>query len=276
MSYRRPSWVEDIHLTRVARTVAGSAGHDRVAPDPWQDTVGGVRPFRGAGSSPGGDAFFVDRGGPNRKISVHMFVRLWYAFRVFECLAVDIDSLSDHQLAGHVLALEAARARLDLLEVRAAGRWDDRQLWALDGSLSGTAWLRHSTGMSSDRARKLLRVAKQLESMPATAAGFEAGTISMEHVERLCRTRTETNAEVFDRDESLLARHATEFDVDQFRKILRYWKASADAEGFGDDTEAKLAARRASVSEPFDGMVHVEVLLDPEAGRRFKAICYES
>jgi hypothetical protein len=185
---------------------------------------------------------------------------------------IDLDGLSNGQLCEWMLAFDAARQRFEAAHLRLARRWDARRAWAGDGALSGTGWLRNGTGQSSRRARALLRVASAVSSMQATEAAFEAEAITLDHVELLCRTRTEANAEVFDRDEALLVKAASEFDADQFAKVLRYWKACADAEGFGSDAEARHAARQASVSETLDGMVHINAVLDPEGGRLFKAI----
>jgi hypothetical protein len=199
----------------------------------------------------------------------------WYAFRVFECLDADPATLTGAELCERLFAAHTDRIRADAAECRYLADWDSRQVWAVDGALSGAAWLRNHHGVASRPMRERLRVAGRLRSMPLTAAAFEAGELAYEKVRLLANARTDVTAEVFDRDESTLVDSGRVLDTDQFAHVVRYWRAMADAAGFGEGANARHERRRGWLSETLDGMIKLDALLDPETGRIVKQVLEE-
>ena len=190
-------------------------------------------------------------------------------------LDADAATLTAADLNERLLAAHTDRVRLDAAECRWLAEWDARQVWAVDGALSGTAWLRNHHGVASVPMRERLRVARQLRSMPVTAAAFDAGELSYEKVRLLARARTDATAVLFARDESMLVDSGRVLDADQFAKVVRYWQAMADAAGHANDAKACFDGRYGSASELLDGMLKVDAMLDPEASRIFKGVLDE-
>ena len=189
-------------------------------------------------------------------------------------LDADAATLTAADLNERLLAAHTDRVRLDAAECRWLAEWDARQVWAVDGALSGTAWLRNHHGVASVPMRERLRVARQLRSMPVTAAAFDAGELSYEKVRLLARARTDATAVLFARDESMLVDSGRVLDADQFAKVVRYWLAMADAAAFATDTNATFDGRSACASELLDGMLKVDALFDPETSRVVKGVLH--
>jgi hypothetical protein len=88
---------------------------------------------------------------------------------------LDPDTLTDAELDEAVIELQRHRARLGAVAARLLGRWDRRRVWASDQSRSAASSLARDTKTSVGSAKIELRRARQLPSMPATAAAITAG-----------------------------------------------------------------------------------------------------
>src|SRR5579862_494831 len=80
---------------------------------------------------------------------------------------------------------EMDRAEAVWLERLAA--FDREGLWALDGQLSGAAWLVWRTNMARSTAFEKLRVAHELARRPVVAEAFRAGRLSYSAVRAITR-----------------------------------------------------------------------------------------
>ena len=189
-----------------------------------------------------------------------------------DCLDLDPAGMSRAELSRQMLDIEARRARLDAAAARVTQVWDAQQVWVDDGARTGAAWLRHHAGISSRRASAQIHVARDLRSMPSTAAAFEDGSLSFEKVQLLASARTNATAVLFDTFEETLVDAARTCVYDDLAKAVRHWKAWADSLGYANDAGAMVDGRRASVSETLDGAVKVDGWLDPESGELFKRV----
>src|SRR5271167_3640466 len=81
-----------------------------------------------------------------------------------------------------------ARDRRDLDRLEAewlfrVGEYDWSKEWQADGFLSAAAALRSKCRLTHGYAAATVRLARRLESLPATLAVFEAGKISRQHAQ---------------------------------------------------------------------------------------------
>ena len=97
------------------------------------------------------------------------------ATAIDELAASDLDALSDGELHQLVLDLQRQSARLASVCTRAVGAWDGRKVWADNGSKSPAARLARETRCAPSTAHATVRRARQLRSMPHTAAAFADG-----------------------------------------------------------------------------------------------------
>src|SRR4051812_38537679 len=142
------------------------------------------------------------------------------AVAVTELAALDGDTLSDAELAEALVVLHKQREALAATEARLTRAFDARRVYAVDGARTAAAWLAQRT-RSSKQARALsVRLGRATQHMPLTAAAWEAGDISCEHVRQLARARNPRTEEVFARDEHLLVNHATTLPYDVFERSL--------------------------------------------------------
>lgn len=111
----------------------------------------------------------------------------------------ELAECSDGDLAeatGQVHAETALRAALCQL----VAAFDARKAWADDGARSMPAWMAMSLGMAYGTAAEVVRVAHELEELPAVTEVFAAGGLSWDQVAALTKVATpETDAELAER-----------------------------------------------------------------------------
>jgi len=160
------------------------------------------------------------------------------------------------------------RRRINRLEAEAT-RWlgeiDRRRAFETDGHVSSTAWVTATVGDSPGGAASRVRVARRLESMPATTEAFVAGEIDLVRVQMLVATSS-VDEDLFLRDERTLVDAARTLSVDHLRRALAYWRQAADLRAARTDANNLYRRRRLSVSATLGGMVRLDGDLDPEAG----------
>ena len=150
---------------------------------------------------------------------------------VREVADLDPDGLSNPELSDALVAVHRQKARLEAAEASLTAAWEARQCFRDDGARNGAAWLSTRLGLAKDTARRRVRVARALRSMPVTAGAWAAGEISVDHVTALVRARTDRAVDCFDRDEKLLVDQAKTCKYTVFAQALTYWCQLADPEG---------------------------------------------
>ena len=155
---------------------------------------------------------------------------------------LDPDTLTDAELDEAVIALQRQRNRLGAVAARLLGRWDRRRVWAEDQSRSAATRLVRDTRCSITTARIELRRARQLQSMPATAAAVTAGDLSLDHVDLLARANQPWRHAVFADHEATLVAECTKLRFPQAKRMVDYWCQRADAETAESDAERQRQA----------------------------------
>ena len=181
-------------------------------------------------------------------------------------LDVDVSGLTDAELHELVTTVQRQRHRLAAVAATAISAWDRRLVWADNGARSAATRLANDTSASTSSTGTEIRRARQLRSMPATAAALAAGELSPDHVDLLGKAnRPWRNASFSDHEETLVeqCKVLRFFDA---RKMVDYWCARADADASEDRADRQRNAAHLDVASTLDGTVVINGLLDPIGG----------
>jgi hypothetical protein len=144
---------------------------------------------------------------------------------------VDVKALDDAGLEALVVSLQEDAARLEARRLAVLGEWDARAVWALDGACNGASWLAARGDVARGPTAGMLRDARHLRSLPATAQALAAGTLAPATARLLARIRNERTEAALARDEAVLVDTVAGLSVDEAAQVLRYWARSVDADG---------------------------------------------
>jgi hypothetical protein len=180
--------------------------------------------------------------------------------------SLDPDALTDAELDQAVIALQRQRNRLGAAAARVLARWDRRRVWASDQSRSAATRLVRDTRCSITTARIELRRARQLQSMPATAAAVTNGDLSLDHVDLLGRANQPWRHAVFAAHEATLVAECAKVRFPQAKRVVDYWCQRADAEAAECEAQRQRDAAHLHASPTLDGEVVVNGVLDPVGG----------
>jgi hypothetical protein len=181
-------------------------------------------------------------------------------------LDVDPTDLTDDELHELVTSVQRQRHRLAAVAAVATASWDQRMVWADNGARSAAVRLANETSTSTSSAGVDLRRARQLRSMPATAAALAAGVISPDHVDLLSKAAQPWRNASFADHEDTLVEQCTLLRFADARKMIDYWCARADADAAEDRAERQRNAAHLNVSPTLDGTVVITGTLDAIGG----------
>jgi hypothetical protein len=140
-----------------------------------------------------------------------------------------LDSMPLERLEGEITQLAAHINAATARWLGLVAAFDRREGWAEWGCRSCTHWLSYRCGMSPAAAREHVRVARQLDDLPAIRAAFRSGELCYSQVRAITRVATS------DTEEQLveIARFATaaqlETVVRAYRGVLQVELGDADA-----------------------------------------------
>ncbi|HEX2577633.1 MAG TPA: DUF222 domain-containing protein [Aquihabitans sp.] len=186
-------------------------------------------------------------------------------------LEVDGDQLDDASL--HELVVVEARlgSRFAAARARRLSTWDARCVWANDRSRSPAARLARDAGCSPATAGRDVRRARRLRTMPLTRAAFEAGELSVDHVDILCGANRPPLEALFARDEALLVSYAKELGYDDLQRVVRHWENCGDDATADERADRSHAERHLRAAPTLHGDVDVQGRMAPIGGGIFTA-----
>ena len=162
-------------------------------------------------------------------------------------------------LGDAVVALVGLRAQVESVELVALEGYRQSMDWSVDGYRSVHSWLGDRCRLPRGAVGRRVGLGRKLESMPATAAAFAAGSISFDHVDRLCRANKPDRADEFVRAEGLLVANARRLAFADFAKTVARFEELTNPEPEPDPT---MEGRKAHSSRLMDGMGRVDAWLD--------------
>ena len=175
---------------------------------------------------------------------------------------------ADGETLGDAL-IQIREAGIDPLEaVFATGvrRFDKSGEYKADGALSLTAWLRWKCKLSGGAAMERVEIARQLEKLPQTHAAFASGDVGYQHVAVLARAAEHVGATAVRKEEGALLQAAQTMDPSQFTTVAKNFEHRVDAAGALAEANHAYQRRYFHISEPVDGLVRLDGMLDAEGG----------
>jgi hypothetical protein len=145
-------------------------------------------------------------------------------------------------------------------------RFDKSGEYKVDGALSLTAWLRWKCKLSGGAALERVEVARQLEQLPKTEAAFASGDLGYQHAVVMARAAEHVGAAAVRREEASLLQVAQTMDPGQFVGVAKNFEHRVDAAGALAEANHAYQRRYFHISEPQDGMVRLDGVLDAEGG----------
>jgi hypothetical protein len=182
-------------------------------------------------------------------------------------LDIDVHALTDAELHELLLDLAHQQDRLAVAVARVATAWNDRMVWADDGSRSGAMRLARETGRSTSGCRSLLRDAGALDAMPVVADAVVAGDLTFDTVPVFSAARGQGRDLLFAEREDALVEVCARHRHSEIVRLVRRWTLLADAE-LDPDRDPPLEADHGYLhaSSTFDGVVVIDGQLDAIGG----------
>ncbi|MGQ0831201.1 MAG: DUF222 domain-containing protein [Microthrixaceae bacterium] len=180
--------------------------------------------------------------------------------------ALDADALSDAELTDVVLELQHLRAQLDAVEAEVLARWEAERCWQVEGAKTGAAWLAWKQRIPITVARKRIRHARAMRTLPEVASAWAAGEIDRAHVSTLLGVRTTRTTQAFDHDHTQLLHAARTTSFVEFKRRCDRWELMVDPDGAEQGAADERAAREVYLSQSFGGMWFGRSTLDPLSG----------
>src|SRR3989454_10543530 len=159
-----------------------------------------------------------------------------------------------------------ARDRLESIFAEGLRRFDRSGEYAADGAIDLVAWLRSRCKLSGGAAAERVGIARQLAHLPQTSKAFATGELGYQHVAVLARTAEHVGAATVRKAEGSLLALAETMDPGQFTGVAKNFEHRVDAQAALAEANRAYQRRYLTISEPLDGIVRIDGLLDAEAG----------
>ena len=146
-----------------------------------------------------------------------------------KALTVGWDSVDADQLGTDTAALTRIRAKIDALDAHVVHATDRSGVW-VEGQHGNCAAMLHSQAPNRHRhePRHRVRIADKTSRMPHAATAFDAGQITVRHVELLGQCLAPNYRDAFTEAEPYLVDAAVNLEWDGFYRVITQWKNAAD------------------------------------------------
>src|SRR3989442_11299223 len=165
--------------------------------------------------------------------------------------------------------IKIREAGIDPLEAAFAEgvrRFEKSGEYVADGALGIVPWLRSNCKLSGGAAAERVGIAHQLEHLPQTQRAFASGDLGYQDVAVLARTAEHVGVAAVRQAEASLLQAAEAMDPGQFTGVAKNFEHRVDAAAALAEANRAHERRYFHLSEPSDGMVRLDGLLDAEGG----------
>jgi Domain of unknown function (DUF222) len=175
-------------------------------------------------------------------------------------------SLNDAELGEALIETREVIDRSEAVFAVGVRRIEKSGQFKADGALSVTAWLRSFCKLSGSAAAERVEVARALEQLPKTEQAFSRGDVGYQHVAVMARTAEHVGAATVRNAEASLLKAAETMDPGLFTGVAKNFEHRVDAQAALAEANRAHERRYLHVSEPMDGLVRLDGLLDTEGG----------
>ncbi len=181
-------------------------------------------------------------------------------------LSASIRQIDDGALGEALIDIRETIDRLESVFAEGLSRFDKSREYAADGALNVIAWLRWKCKLSAGAAAERVNIAHQVGQLPRTEKAFARGELGYQHVAVIARTAEHVGAATVRREEAGLLKAAETMDPGQFTRVAKHFEHRVDAAGALAEANRAYERRYLHLSEPADGLVRLDGLLDTEGG----------
>ncbi|HYT11456.1 MAG TPA: DUF222 domain-containing protein [Candidatus Nitrosopolaris sp.] len=188
------------------------------------------------------------------------------------------------RMATCIRAADAAELGEGLIQIREVGidpleavfakglrRFDKSGEYKADGALSAVAWVRERCNLSGGAAAERVNVARQLETLPQIEKALAKGNVGYQHVALIARAAENVGSAPVQKEEQNLLKAAQTMDPGRFAVVAKGFEHRVDAAAALLEANHAYERRYLHLSEPQNGMVRLDGMLDLEGGATLKA-----
>ena len=188
------------------------------------------------------------------------------------------------RMATCIRAADAAELGEGLIQIREVGidpleavfakglrRFDKSGEYKADGALSAVAWVRERCNLSGGAAAERVNVARQLETLPQIEKALAKGDVGYQHVALIARAAENVGSAPVQKEENHLLKAAQTMDPGRFAAVAKGFEHRVDAAAALVEANHAYERRYLHLSEPQNGMVRLDGMLDLEGGATLKA-----
>ena len=188
------------------------------------------------------------------------------------------------RMATCIRAADAAELGEGLIQIREVGidpleavfakglrRFDKSGEYKADGALSAVAWVRERCNLSGGAAAERVNVARQLETLPQIEKALAKGNVGYQHVALIARAAENVGSAPVQKEEQNLLKAAQTMDPGRFAAVAKGFEHRVDAAAALLEANHAYQRRYLHLSEPQNGMVRLDGMLDLEGGATLKA-----
>src|SRR3989442_11546136 len=177
-----------------------------------------------------------------------------------------LDGLEGAALGEGLIELRDVVDRTESFFAGGLRRFDKSGDYAADGAIGIVPWLRWRCRLSASAAAERVGIARQIEQLPKTEEAFARGELGYQHVAVMARTAEHVGAAAVRKAEASLLKAAEKMDPGLFTGVAKNFEHRVDAEAALAEANRAYERRYLHVSEPMDGLVRLDGLLDAEGG----------
>jgi hypothetical protein len=170
------------------------------------------------------------------------------------------------QLGQGLITVRETITQLEAIFADGLHEFDDAADYAADGALSSVAWLKWKCRLSGGAAAERVSIARQVGQLPQTQEAFARGEVGYQHVAMLTRTAENVGTAPVRRHEATLLEAAQTMDPGRFASVTKDFEHRIDADAVLAGANRAYARRYLHISEPSNGLVRLDGLLDAEGG----------
>ena len=187
------------------------------------------------------------------------------------------------RMATCIRAADAAELGEGLIQIREVGidpleavfakglrRFDKSGEYKADGALSAVAWVRERCNLSGGAAAERVNVARQLETLPQIEKALAKGNVGYQHVALIARAAENVGSAPVQKEEQNLLKAAQTMDPGRFAAVAKGFEHRVDAAAALLEANHAYERRYLHLSEPQNGMVRLDGMLDLEGGATLK------
>ena len=147
---------------------------------------------------------------------------------------IEIGTVTNDPTARGLATNFALVDRLTALLIADIDCYERSMMWAVEGYPSMVAWVCDYGRRSRGEANRLVKTARRLRSLPATAVAFADGTLSYSHIGAIMANVDDQTVALFAENEQQLVALIADLTVAQSAHVMSTWAARAKA-AIGDD-----------------------------------------